>query len=335
MKKGILLVNLGTPDAPERKEVYKYLKQFLLDKRVIDIPWLKRNLLVRGIIAPFRSKSSSELYKKLWTADGSPIKIYGHALEKGVAEILGDAYAVKLAMRYQSPSIESSLNELLRQNIESLTVLPLFPQYASASTGSVMEEVMRLLSKEQAIPPIKILNGFASDPRMIALFANNARKYDLSQYEHFVFSFHGLPQRQLISADRNNHCLKSDDCCENLCDKNHYCYSAQCYSTAHAIVKELNIDKEKYTICFQSRLGNDPWTQPPTPVILEGLLKKGVKKVLVFSPAFVADCLETTIEIEHEYREDFIKGGGEILDMVESLNDNPEWIKAVAGMVAS
>lgn len=331
-KRGVLLVNLGTPDSPSRKDVYKYLKQFLLDERVIDISWLGRNLLVRGIIAPFRSKESSDLYKELWTEDGSPLKYFGEKVTEKVQAHLGEGYMVELAMRYQSPSIEAGLEKLRKNNVRDLTIVPLFPHYASASTGSVYQEVMRITSKWLAIPAIKMINSYHDHPNLIKVFAENARKMDYESYEHHIFSFHGLPQRQLIKADTCNHCLQSDDCCHSLTEKNFLCYSAQCYDTARLIAEELKIDKSKYTVSFQSRLGKNPWTEPFTPDVIEHLQEKGIKNLLVFSPAFVADCLETIIEIGMEYKDDFIEAGGERLDLVPSLNEDPLWIDALAEM---
>jgi ferrochelatase len=333
MKIGVLLINLGTPDDPSRGAVYKYLKQFLLDKRVIDINWLSRNLLVRGIIAPFRSSDSAKLYQQLWTKEGSPLKTYGFALRDGVQAHLGDNYAVELGMRYQNPSIEKAYNALKKQNVSRIIVFPLFPHYASASTGSAHEEVMRIVSKEQVIPDIKFISSYYDHPKMISVFAKNARKYDINEYDHILFSYHGIPQRQMIKADHNNHCLQSKDCCKNLTEKNQYCYSAQCHATTKALVKELNIPEDKYTLCFQSRLGKDPWMQPYTSDVLQERIDAGDKKLLAFSPAFVSDCLETTVEISHEYNEEFKEKGGERIDLVESLNDDPDWISAVADMV--
>jgi len=334
-KKGVLLVNLGTPDAPTRSAVYRYLKEFLLDRRVIDISWLGRNLLVRGIIAPFRSGSSAKLYKKLWTKDGSPLKIYGEKLTTGVRELLGDNFVVELGMRYQSPSMESAIDKLLSKNVSEIIVVPLYPQYASASTGSVHEEVMRVMSKKENIPDLKMINSYYENEEMIDIFVENAMKYDINSYDHFLFSFHGLPQRQLKKADECNHCLIEENCCSNISTKNQFCYSAQCFATAQAIAKKMNMKPSDYTICFQSRLGRDPWQQPYTSDIIEERAKKGDKKMLVFCPAFVADCLETTIEVLYEYKEEFIELGGEKLDLVESLNDNPKWIKAVKDLVLS
>ncbi len=332
-KKGVLLVNLGTPDAPEWGAVYRYLKQFLLDARVIDYPWLGRNLLVRGIILPFRTGNSTKLYKKLWLPEGSPLKVYGERLAVSVQEILGNDYEVELAMRYQNPSIESALDRLLSRQVRDLTVFPLFPQYASATTGSVHEEVMRVLRKKQAIPPVRFVNSYHDHPPMIEIFAENGRKLGIEQYDHVLFSYHGLPQRQLRKADTCNHCLKSPDCCSTLSIKNQFCYSAQCHATTAALVKTLGLAEGRYTTCFQSRLGKEVWVQPYTSDIIEQRAKAGDKKLLVFCPAFVADCLETTIEISEEYQEEFEELGGETVQLVPSLNDNPQWAASVADMV--
>ncbi len=331
-KIGVLLVNLGTPDSPSRKDVYKYLKEFLLDKRVIDIPWLQRNLLVRGIIAPLRSGESAKIYQQLWTDKGSPLKIYGETLRDGVQDSLGDDYVVRLAMRYQNPAIEKTLKELLTHNLEQIVVLPLFPQYASASTGSVHEEVMRILSKEMNVPQVKLINSFYEYEPMIDVFVDNARKFDIDSYDHILFSYHGLPQRQIRKSDNCNHCLK-EGCCDEMSSKNRYCYSAHCYATTRALVSKLGLKEGTYTTCFQSRLGKDPWVQPYTSDILKIQAEKGTKRMLVFCPAFVADCLETTIEVSVEYQEEFEELGGEHIDLVESLNDHPKWIEGVKELI--
>ncbi len=327
---GILIVNLGTPDAPTRPAVYRYLKQFLLDPRVIDINPIARNLLVRGIIAPFRSGKSAKAYQEVWTENGSPLKFYGERLVEQVRQLLGAEYVVELAMRYQSPSIESAIEKLMQAKVSKIKVFTLFPQYASATTGSVHEEVMRVLTKQQIIPALEFVSKYESWEPMIDLFVKNALKYDLAKYDHILFSYHGLPQRQLRKGDVFNHCLQKADCCQTLTPTNQFCYSAQCYATTKAIANQLNLKPERYTVCFQSRLGRDPWTQPYTVRTIEELAKSGAKRLLVFCPAFTADCLETVVEIGEEYREDFLKWGGEQLDLVESLNDKPAWATAVA-----
>jgi len=332
-KRGVLLINLGTPDAPSRGAVYRYLKEFLLDKRVIDYPWLARNILVRGIIAPFRSGASAKLYKQLWTENGSPLKYYGEILTEEIKPILGDEFEVELAMRYQSPSIESAVNRLLEKEVSDITVFPLFPQYASATTGSVHEEVMRILAKKQNIPNVRLINSYYDYEPMIDCYVENAKQFDLDSYDHILFSYHGLPERQLRKADCHNHCKKVDNCCHTISLKNQFCYSAQCYGTTFAIAEKMGLSKEDYTVCFQSRLGPEKWAQPYTSDIIEEQAEKGAKRLLVFCPAFVADCLETTIEISDEYQEEFEEKGGDHIDLVPSLNDNPNWIKAVAELV--
>jgi ferrochelatase len=331
---GILIVNLGTPDEPTRAAVHRYLQQFLLDPRVIDIPAVQRNLLVRGIIVPFRAGKSAAAYRQVWTSEGSPLKYYGERLVAQVRQLLGPDYVVELGMRYQNPSIESAIERLLAAGVSTIRVLPLFPQYASATTGSVHEEVMRVLSTRQAIPGVELINSYCTYGPMIDLFAENARKkYNLSQYDHILFSYHGLPQRQLRKADVFDHCLQRADCCAELTATNQFCYSAQCYATTRALAARLGLEPDQYTVSFQSRLGREPWTQPYTVQVIENLARSGAKRLLVFCPAFTADCLETIVEIGEEYREDFERWGGEHLDLVESLNDSPAWAEAVAALL--
>ena len=332
-KIGVLLVNLGTPDAPTRGAVYRYLKEFLLDRRVIDYNWFARNLLVRGIIAPFRSGSSAKLYKELWTENGSPLKYYGEIVEAGVQKELGDEYIVRLAMRYQSPSIASQLEYLLNEQVREIVVFPMFPQYASATTGSVHDEIMRLLRKKDTIPNIRFINSYYDYDPIVEIFADNAKAFDLDGYDHIIFSYHGLPQRQLRKADTCGHCLKAENCCSTIDIKNQFCYSAQCHATTKAIVEKLGLREEQYTTAFQSRLGPEAWAQPYTSTIIEEEAEKGAKRLLVFSPAFVSDCLETIVEIGTEYQEEFEEMGGEKVDLVPSLNDDPRWITAVSTLV--
>jgi len=333
-KKGILLVNLGTPDSPAVSDVKRYLDQFLMDERVIDIPAFNRTLLVKGIIVPFRSPKTAKLYKEIWGENGSPLLYYSKLQAEMLQERLGDDYHVELAMRYQSPSIASALANLKAGLVESIQVIPMFPQYASASTGSVIQLVMELVSKWPTVPPISFINSFHDNELMIKVFAENARKHSPETYDHILFSFHGLPERQLLKCDHTgNYCLKSSDCCQTLNDTNKFCYSAQGHDTARLIAKELSISKENYTVCFQSRLGKEPWVQPYTTDILKKLAAEGKKRLLVFSPAFVADCLETLYEITVEYHEEFRSLGGEHVQLVESLNDSPVFIEALAGMV--
>ncbi|OWK68961.1 ferrochelatase [Pedobacter sp. AJM] len=333
-KKGILLVNLGTPDSPATPDVRKYLDQFLMDERVIDIPKLNRTLLVKGIIVPFRSPKTAKLYKEIWNENGSPLLYYSRLQAQMLQERLGGEYHVELAMRYQSPSIASALANLKAGLVESIQVIPMFPQYASASSGSVMQLVMELVSKWQTVPPISFVNSFHDNELMIQVFAENARKHNIEDFDHVLFSFHGLPERQLLKCDHTgSYCLKTADCCQMLNDTNKFCYSAQGHDTARLIAKELNLRRDQYTVCFQSRLGKEPWVQPYTTDVLKKLAAEGKKRLLVFSPAFVADCLETLYEITVEYHEEFRALGGEHVQLVESLNDSPVFIEALAGMI--
>jgi protoporphyrin/coproporphyrin ferrochelatase len=329
---GILLVNLGTPDAPDRGSVFRYLRQFLSDRRVID-QWAVRELIIKPIVVPIRAGASAKLYQKLWTENGSPLKFNGIRLAEKVQKSLGENYAVELAMRYQSPSIESAIERLLRKKVQKITVFPLFPQYASASTGSAHEEVMRVLAKYEAFPEIELIGAYPTWPAMIRLFADNARNsFDVSSYDHILFSYHGLPQRQMRNADLFGHCKCNFECCQTLTDVNQHCYSAQCYATTRTLVDELKLTPDQYTVSFQSRLGNDPWLKPYTVKTLENLAKvEKAKRILVFCPAFVSDCLETTIEISDEYASEFIEWGGETVDLVPSLNDSDAWAEAIAG----
>ncbi|MDO8992941.1 MAG: ferrochelatase, partial [Daejeonella sp.] len=227
-------------------------------------------------------------------------------------------------------------NKLKDAQVRSIKVIPMFPHYASASTGSVLEKVMELVRKWQTIPNISFINSFHDNELMIEAFAENGRKHKPETYDHILFSFHGLPQRQLIKSDHSQkHCLKVENCCSTLTENNKFCYSAQCHDTARLIAKKLGLTEDKYSVCFQSRLGKDPWVQPYTSVVIEQLAEKGVKRLLVFCPAFVADCLETVYEVTVEYGDEFKTLGGEHVQLVESLNDHPLWIEAMEGMAKS
>ncbi len=334
-KQGVLLVNLGTPDSPSVSDVRKYLDEFLMDERVIDINPISRTLLIKGLIVPFRGPKSAKIYKEVWSDEtGSPLLHYSTRQQELLQQALGSNYIVELAMRYQKPSIEDALERLKKKQIANLKVIPLFPQYASASTGSVNQKIMEIVSKWPTIPDISFVNSFHDNEGMIEVFANNARKYGVENYDHVLFSFHGLPERQLTKADdTGKYCLQVPDCCFRFNDANRMCYSAQSHDTARLIAEKLNLPKEKYTVCFQSRLGNAPWKKPYTTDILKEQAAKGAKRLLVFSPAFVADCLETLYEIVEEYNEEFKNMGGEKVQLVESLNDDPAWIAALEKMV--
>lgn len=332
-RKGILLVNLGTPDSTSVSDVRKYLREFLSDKRVIDIPAIPRWLLVNLIIAPFRAPKSAAEYRKLFTERGSPLKYYTEDITGLLQHALGKDYVVEFAMRYQNPSLEVGLNALREKKVSSIHVIPLFPQYASATTGSVIDKVMEITKDWQIIPDINFTAQFLEEELFIETIVKKGREWmDEYEYDHYVFSYHGLPERQILKASVNNYC-KLSNCCQSFNDNNRFCYRAQCFHTTRLVAEQLNIPKEQFTVCFQSRLGNDPWIKPYTEDILKQLAKEGKKRVLAFSPAFVSDCLETTIEVGEMYKEEFIEYGGERWDLVESLNADPLWIECLTSLV--
>lgn len=334
MKEGVLLINLGTPDDPRPSSVRRYLTQFLNDRRVIDIPAVLRFLLVNVCIIPFRSFRSARLYREIWTKEGSPLLLYGEELKRKVQESLGRDYVVELGMRYQKPSIASALEKLRKERPSVIHVLPLYPQYASSSTGSSLEEVLRIVSRWEVIPSVKIISKFHDHAGFLKSLITVASRYDHSQYDHVVFSYHGLPERQIKKASAfygGNTCVLGA-CCHTITKDNQYCYRANSFETTRALVQALNIPEGKYTTAFQSRLDNK-WLTPFSDKVIEDLAKRGAKKVLVFSPAFVADCLETVYEIGTEYNEIFTRHGGEKVTLVESLNTDDSWIEAVTQMV--
>ncbi|MBC7425488.1 MAG: ferrochelatase [Bacteroidia bacterium] len=332
-KYGVLLLNLGTPDSPETSDVRKYLREFLMDRRVIDIPAINRFFLINLIIAPFRAPKSAKIYKELWTKEGSPLKTTSIKVEKLLQDSLGVDYQVVLGMRYQNPSIEVALKKLENVGLEKIIIIPLYPQYASASTGSSHEEVMRIIKNWEIIPELRFLSEYSGNEQVVNIFAKLGRKYMAERkYDHFLFSYHGLPERQILKGSCNNYC-KLSTCCNSFNQYNRFCYRAQCFNTSRLLAKALNLSEKEYTVSFQSRLGKTPWIKPYTDNTIKDLVKDGKLNVLCFSPSFVADCLETTIEIGEEYKELFEKEGGKHWQLVESLNTDPEWIDCLATMV--
>ncbi|MHA8049594.1 ferrochelatase [Aquirufa sp. ROCK-SH2] len=333
---GVLIVNLGTPDAPDTSSVRRYLREFLMDGRVIDIPYPFRFLLVNGIIAPFRAPKSAKIYQELWEERGSPLKFYGEDVVKDLQTQLGDEYYVKLAMRYQNPDLESTLKDMQQQNLKKLIVIPLFPQYASATTGSVYERVMELISSWQTLPAFSMVNYFYDHPDFAKFFAQRAIKYqEKTAFDYYLFSYHGVPERHIRKGDVTKNTCQLGSCCDQITEKNHACYRAQCFATTRLIAKEMGLKEGTFGTAFQSRLGRDPWLQPYTDETIKKLVKEGKKNVLAFSPAFVSDCLETTIEVGEEYKELFEEEGGEHWQLVESLNNSPEWVNLLADLVKS
>jgi len=331
-KTGVLLINLGTPDDAKWGAVRTYLSEFLNDPRVIDIPWLARKLLVNGIIVPFRSFSSTKIYKELWTEKGSPLIYHGESVQEKLQTSLGIEYGVHLAMRYQNPSMDMVMEEMRLLNYKKLIIIPLFPHYASASSGSAMEKAMKILSKWWVIPEISIISQFWDNEGYINSFVERAKQYNIDEYDHVLFSYHGLPERHVNKVyDDGIPC--ADHNCENeITEENKYCYKATCFATTRLLAEKLNIPEEKYTVAFQSRL-DKKWLEPFSDQVVEKRAKTGDKKLLAFSPAFVADCLETIVEIGDEYQEIFEENGGEKVQLVESLNDHPMWVETLKQLV--
>lgn len=333
MKTAVLLLNTGTPDSPETPDVRRFLFEFLNDGRVIDIPLIPRTILVNMIIVPFRAPKVSKLYKKIWTKEGSPLVVHTKTVKAGLQNLLGDEYIVDYAMRYGNPSIESTIDRLLKAGIKKLIVFPMFPQYASASTGSVKEEVMRVLKGKLAIPELVFTGAYYAHDAFIKPWLKIAAQYDLTQYDHVLFTYHGLPERQVKKTTCDKQCAVDPDCCAVLRDGNAYCYRAQCFETTRRIAAGMNLRPDQYSITFQSRLGRTPWIKPYTDEVIPELPKHGKKKILVFSPSFVADCLETVMEIGIEYKELFMHNGGERFDLAPCLNGDSSWIEAIRDLV--
>jgi ferrochelatase len=332
-KTGVLLINLGTPDSPKVPDVRKYLREFLMDGRVIDIPFLSRWLLVNLIIAPFRAPKSARVYRELWSENGSPLLHFGRHNEKQLQELLGEDYVVRLGMRYQNPGIGSALDDLAHFPLESIIVLPLFPQYASATTGSVHQKVMEIISKWTNIPELRFVNAYFNHPLFIKAFMERAQKtLSKKSYDYLLFSYHGLPERQIYKSSIGNYC-QLNDCCSTLGNRNLNCYRAQCFETSRILARALDIPENKYQVVFQSRLGKDPWIQPYAEEVIRSLPARGYKKVAVMVPSFVADCLETNIEVGEEFREVFLKAGGEDWIFIESLNDSDTWLECLYSLV--
>lgn len=335
MKTGVLLINLGTPDSPSTADVRKYLTQFLNDPRVIDISPVSRWFLVNLIIVPFRAPKSAALYKQVWTKEGSPLLVYGYQVKEKLQQELGDKYIVELGMRYRKPSIETALNALREAKVDRIIAIPLYPQYASSSTGTAIECMMADIKKWEVTPSVNVISKFHDDEGFIDSFVEVAKKYNIDDYDHVIFSYHGLPERQIkkASAHYGSDYCQLGKCCNTINKNNQYCYRANCFETTRQLVKRLNIPEGKYTVSFQSRLGRDPWVKPYSDIVIAEKAKEGMKRMLVFSPAFVADCLETIYEIGVEYDHIFKENGGEKIQLVESLNSHPRWIRALKEMV--
>ncbi|MGZ3768157.1 MAG: ferrochelatase [Bdellovibrio sp.] len=330
-KIGVLLLNIGSPRSFAVKDVKQYLKNFLMDKDIIDIPFFLRWFLVHGIIVPRRACYSAKNYQRIWMDEGSPLTVLTERFANQLQKDLGDNYSVKIGMRYSEPGIRKALQEFSQDGIQSLIVAPLYPQYAEATTGSSLKELEKIKNKESLQFNLHILPPFYKEEEFIESYIGVIKKNLHGQTaDHYLFSFHGLPESQIRKV---NGCLISDSCCleTDACVKN--CYRTQCFATATKIAETLNIPKDSWTVSFQSRLGRGEWLKPSTEHTLEGLAKNGKKSVAVICPSFVTDCLETLEEISIEGQKTFIENGGKKFISIPCLNDDSDWTNSFSNLI--
>jgi len=330
-KPAVLLVNLGSPDSVSVEDVRAYLGEFLMDGRVLDAFYPVRWCLVHLAILPGRSAQSAEAYEKIWTLEGSPLV----ATSRKVRDALQAraAIPVELAMRYRNPSIREAIRKLREQGIQEVLLIPLFPHYAMSSYETAVARVREVMAKEAPHMALTVVPPYYDHPDYIRAMTANASEYLKEDYDHLLFSFHGIPERHLRKADpTGRHCLIRRDCCGEGCPVLGTCYRAQCFRTVEAFARMASIPKEKYSIAFQSRLGREPWLKPYTDQVIVGLAKGGIRKLLVICPSFVSDCLETLEEIGMRGRETFRAAGGDELTLVPCLNTHPLWIQALDNM---
>lgn len=335
MKKAVLLINIGSPDKLKISATRRYLRKFLMDKRVIDIPFLLRYFLVNGIIAPFRAPKSLKAYQQILIHQQSPLIYYSYQLQKKLQSSLGNDYIVKVAMMYGEPYLRNILSDLKKEHLSEIIIIPLYPQYASSTTGSALEQVFDEIKNWQVIPNIRTLHTFYHHQDFIDLWAHHIQKYLPKEFDFILFSYHGLPIRQIYKADAqyNEKCCNVDNCCHIQSSKNVFCYRFNCLNTTRLIAEKLNIDENQMATSFQSRLGQSEWLKPYTAEYIEQLAKQGVKNLVVLSPAFVTDCLETLFEIEIECKETFLKNGGRELKLIPSLNAEDNWVMFLKKMI--
>ncbi|WP_457654333.1 ferrochelatase [Rhodocaloribacter sp.] len=327
-KKGVLLVNLGSPDSTRVEDVRAYLREFLMDPCVIDAPYPIRAMIVHGFILPFRPKHSAEAYASIWWDEGSPLLVIGRRVLRALRRRLDRPVA--LGMRYGNPSIGAALTELLEQDVRDVFLVPLYPHYAMATVQTVVDQTRAALEAAGTDARLKVMPPFYADPAYLEALAESAAESLRWDYDHLLFSYHGVPERHVRKTDPTGaHCLRSDACCVTPSEAHATCYRHQVYRTTEALAARLGLPPERYSVAFQSRLGPDAWLAPATARELERLAQGGVRRLLVLCPSFVADCLETLEEIGLRGRESFLKAGGEEMRLIPCLNDHPAWIDAL------
>lgn len=334
IKRGIVLMNLGSPDSTEVKDVRKYLMEFLMDARVIDSPYIFRSMLVGGIIVPFRAPKSAEAYKTIWTKEGSPLIVYTKKLAAALQQQIDEP--VEIAMRYGNPSVKAAYDNLLKRDpgIEEVIAIPMYPHYAMSSYETAVEDAKDIHKKHNYPFKLTIVKPYYDEANYINALAESIRPFLNQEYDKLLLSYHGVPEAHIQSGDiTGKHCLKMYACCEVKSPAHTYCYRHQCFTTTQMVAEKLGIPKDKITYSFQSRLGKAEWLKPYTAVRLEELPAEGVKKLLVACPAFISDCLETLEEIAVEGKETFLHAGGESFHMIPCLNVHPLWVSALKSYV--
>ena len=332
-KKGIVLMNLGSPDSTEVKDVRKYLKEFLMDERVIDVPYFVRSFLINGIIVPFRAPKSAEAYKTIWTKEGSPLVVLTKQLQKALQLKVDEPVAI--AMRYGNPTPQLAFDELHKNNpdLQDVLAIPLYPHYAMSSFETAVESAKEVHQQNNYPFKLHFLQPFYNEPHYINALAENIKPFLQQEYDHILFSYHGVPGRHIRKSDTTrSHCLKIENCCDVDSPAHAHCYRHQVFTTTRLVMEQLNIPKDKYSISFQSRLGKG-WLQPFTDIRLQEMPKEGIKKLLILCPAFVSDCLETLEEIDVRGKEEFMGAGGESFTMIPCLNSNELWVDVLKNWV--
>jgi ferrochelatase len=333
-KRGVILMNLGSPETTAVKDVRKYLDEFLMDERVIDSPFIVRSLLVKGIITPFRAPKSAEAYSSIWTKDGSPLvhitKQLKDALQKKISE------PITVAMRYGVPDMKSAYDEMKRicPDVEEVILLPLYPHYSMSSFETASVHARKVHVDEGYGFKIKVVRPFYNHPAYISALADSMRPYVTGNNTHLLFSYHSIPERHIKKSDiTEKHCLNVADCCKVGSPAHDYCYRHQCYVTTWQVAEKLGLPKERYSVAFQSKLGRAAWLTPATTTRMEQLPKEGIKDLLVVCPSFVSDCLETLEEIAIREKENFMEAGGETFEYIPCMNTQDSWVDAVATLI--